>query len=145
MDYQQHYYISDTNMVLPLTTISLNNIYNIAINILEIIIITSLFIFIEAVKEIFKIDWNSKFTTENIVFIIAIYSFITLIILDDQRNKINEQKNKIESLEKYINYLKKVDRTRDEDQINIIQKINKKMVLIDKKIKKMEKDIKIFE
>ena len=145
MDYQQHYYISDTNMVLPLTTISLNNIYNIAINILEIIIRTSLFILREAVKEIFKIDWNSKFTTENIVFIIAIYSFITLIILDDQRNKINEQKNKIESLEKYINYLKKVDRTRDEDQINIIQKINKKMVLIDKKIKKMEKDIKIFE
>ena len=159
-------YISPTNMIMPLTIISANNIYNILIKafdiavsilahiqfVLEIIIRTSLFILSEASKEILKINWNSHFTIQNIVFIIGVYTLFMLIIVDDQRKKMNHQQIQIEDLEKYVNYLKKVDVKTNDYQNNLIEKINKnydeinkKMTLIDKKFKKIEKDIKIYE
>ena len=157
--YSSPIYISSTNMITPITMISINTIYNnlikafdIAMNILQIIIKTSLFILSEASKEILKIDWDSHFTIQNIVFIIGVYNLIMLIVIDNQRKKMNDQKIQIESLEKYVNYLKKVDKMRDDDQNRLVQtftqnydEVNKKMTLIDKKIKKIEKDIKIYE
>jgi hypothetical protein len=152
-------YISSTNTLTPLITISINNIYNnldkafnIAINILQIIIKTCIFILREALKEIFKIDWNSYFTLENMICVIGVYNLFMLIVIDNQRKKLNHQKFQIESLEKHVAYLKKIDRMRDDDQNNLIDKfnqnyeeINKSIIVIDKKIKKIKKDIKIYE
>jgi hypothetical protein len=157
--YSAPIYISPTNMVMPLTIISANNIYNIlnkvfniAMYVLEIFIKTSLFILSEASKEIFKIDWNSYFTLENMICVIGIFNLFMLIVIDNQKRKMDHQKIQIESLEKYVNYLKKVDVIRNDDQHNLIEKINKnydevnkKIILIDKKFKKIEKDIKIYE
>jgi flagellar motility protein MotE (MotC chaperone) len=75
-----------------------------------------------------------------------------LIVLDEQRKKIAEQKELIKTLEKNVNYLKKTERMRENFNELWIQEIklyhqetSNKIVLIDKKMKKLEKNLKQYE
>lgn len=145
-------YISATNMVTPITTIDFEtlhtnfiNFINISIYVLNIALQTTLFILSEAYKEIIKFNFKSY---ENIIYIISICNLLMLILVDNQRKRIDQQKKQMESLEEHIEFIRLTEKYRDHDEQILIEKIHensKKIVLIDKKIKKIENDIKIYE
>ena len=148
--YIDQVYITSTNMITPLTTITFDGLYqsvisffNVAINILQISIQTATFIFVEAFKNL---------TVEKILYIIGLYNLFMLVFLDNQTRKITKQKEQIESLDKKIIYLKKTDRMREDLEEVWIQDIkayheetSKKMTAMEKKIKKFEKNLKQYE
>jgi hypothetical protein len=139
-------YISSTNMIMPLTTIKLDNLMVIFYNILQIIINTTCFIVKEGVKIVF-----TNLTLEKIVYIIILYNLLIFMVIDSQRKKMNQQKKELEYLEEAINYYNRnIEEMRNKDQDNIIlyELINEnstKMKLMDRKLKKIERDIKIYE
>ena len=139
-------YISSTNMIMPLTTIKLDNLMVIFYNILQIIINTTCFIVKEGVKIVF-----TNLTLEKIVYIIILYNLLIFMVIDSQRKKMNQQKKELEYLEEAINYYNRnIEDMRNKDQDNIIlyELINEnstKMKLMDRKLKKIERDIKIYE
>ena len=143
-------YISTTNMITPLATISYDamiSFFNTVVDILQIGIQTISFIVKEGIISCLK-----NLTLEIIVYIIGVYNLFMVLVIDNQQRKFIEQKNKIESLEKHMDYLKKTERMREDmDEIWIKdlrtfhQETNKKVSVIEKKIKKMEKDMKIYE
>ena len=150
------FYISRLNMVIPLTKINLfyADIYNYAAaqfaavtKFATVLALTTIFI----AKELLKLAFV-KANTEIVLYIMCIFSVFMFLVLNNQSNKLNEQTQQIESLESRINYLKKMERMREEmDQawIKDIQLYKKettnKMAIMDRKIKKFEKDIKMYE
>jgi hypothetical protein len=153
-------YITSTNMVTPLIPNHLmtnpfifkfNSLYtntlmlfDMIMNIIRICIQTAVFI----IKEIF-VEAFSKMTVVKMVYIIGIYNLFMLAVLDNQQRKIAKQEEKIESLEKELRHLKKADKVRDEfeqlwihDIKSYNQETTKKMISIEKKIKKIEKEFK---
>lgn len=154
-------FISATNMVTPITTITFDSLYtnalvfgNIVVNILQIFIETAGFIMKEGFTEAFA-NASALWTNlnfEKIVYIIGVYNLFMLLVLDNQRRKITEQNEHIESLEKQVDYLKKMERMREDldelwiqDVKSYHQETSKKMTAMEKKIKKMEKEMKIYE
>jgi hypothetical protein len=145
-------YISTTNMVTPIATIKLETLYtnfinfmNISIYVLHIVSQTTLFIISEAYKEIIQFNFKSY---ENMIYIIGICNLFMLFLLDDQRKRMDQQKKQLIYLEEYIDFIRLSEKDRDHDEQFLIEKLNentKKMTLLDKKIKKIEKDIKIYE
>lgn len=147
-------FISAANMVTPLATISFDKLYasafvfgNFVVNIIQIGIQTAGFI----MKECFTEMWTN-FNLEKIVYIIGVYNLFMLLVIDNQRRKISEQNEHIESLEKQVNYLKKTERMREDldelwmqDVKTYHQETSKKMTNMEKKIKKFEKDLKQYE
>ncbi len=90
--------------------------------------------------------------TEIVLYIMCAFSVFMFLLLNDQQNKIDLQTEQIESLEARINYLKKMERMHEEVDESWIQDIKlyqkettKKMAIMDRKIKKFEKDLKIYE
>ena len=73
------------------------------------------------------------------------YNVLIITAIDNQRRKIAEQKEQIESLEKNILYLKKTERMREDLEESWIQETTKKMRFMENKIKKMDKEIKQYE
>jgi len=144
-------YISTTNMVIPINTVKFETLYtnfinfiNISIYVLHIASQTTLFILSEAYKEIIKFDLKSY---ENMIYIIGICNLFMLVLLDDQRKRLEQQKKQMEAFKEYIDFLKfsKNERFCDEVLLEKINETSKKMTSLDKKIKKIEKDIKIYE
>lgn len=143
-------YISSANMVTPLATITFDSLYENALilaNIVKIGIETFAFIMKEGIVEVF-----ANLTLEKIVYIIVVYNLFMLMALDNQRKKIAEQKELIDSLEKNVSYLKKTERMREDLEQMWVQDVReyhadttKKFALVDKKMKKLEKDLKQYE
>jgi hypothetical protein len=160
-------YITATNMVVRLATISFNGIYqaailfsNVAINILLIAIKTMGFIMKVGINEITTNTRSMNLSlTEKMIIIICLYNLFLLAAWWCQNKVLNEQNIKLESLEKQVSCLKKIERMcEDFDELwmkdfkSFHEETNKKMALmdkkirkIDKKIKKMDKDMKIYE
>ena len=144
------FYISAANTVSPLATITVETLYKNALilaNIIRVSIETFTFIMKEGIVEVF-----ANMTPEKIVYIIVVYNLFMLMALDNQRKNIAEQKELIESLEKNVIYLKKTERMREDlDEMWIqdvkayYQETSKKMTVMEKKIKKFEKDLKQYE
>jgi hypothetical protein len=141
-------YITSTNSVTPLVNIGtlytkIQILFNIAVNIAQIGFQTTIFIMKEIFAEVF-----TKMTMVKMVYIIGIYHLFMLAVLDSHQRKITKQKEQIESLEKQVKHLKKADKVRDDfEQLWIYdiksynKETTKKMTNIEKKIKKMEKDL----
>ncbi len=141
-------YITPTNVVTPLLTI--DSLYkNVLVflytagNILQIVIQTTIFI----MKEIFT-EAFTKMTLVKMIYIIGIYNLFMLAVLDNHQRKIIKQKEQIEALEKNLKHLKKANKVRDDfEQLWIHdikshnQETTKKMINIEKKVKKLEKDL----
>lgn len=154
-------YISATNMVTPLATISFDKLYtsaivfaNFVLNIVQIVIQTASFMMKEGFYELYNNASSilTNLTIEKIVYILVIYNLLILTAIDKQRRKNREQNQQMESLEKQINYLKKTERMREEldelwlqDVRRYHQETNNKMTAMEKKIKKFEKDLKQYE
>ena len=147
-------YISSTNMVTPLVTIKFDTLYTntliffqsivsvsiMVVNIIQIGIQTAVFIMKEGFTEFF-----ANLTIEKIVYILVMYNVLIITAIVNQRIKIAEQKEQIESLEKNILYLKKTERMREDLEESWIQETTKKMRFMENKIKKMDKEIKQYE
>lgn len=153
LEYITPIYVSVTPtewLTTPLATISFDAIYqvfNIIIDILQIFIQTAGFIMKEGFAEV----WTNL-TLQKIVYIIGVYNLFMLLVLDNQRKKITEQKNQIENLEKNVDYLKKMERMREDmdelwiqDVRTYHQETSKKTTAMEKRIKKLEKDLKQYE
>lgn len=154
-------FISATNMVTPLENISFDKVYttaivfaNFVLNIVQIVIQTAGFMMKEGFSELYNNASSilTNLTIEKIVYILVIYNLLILTAIDKQRRKNREQNQQIESLEKQINYLKKTERMREEldelwlqDVRRYHQQTNNKMTAMEKKIKKFEKDLKLYE
>ncbi len=150
------FYISQLNMVIPLTKINIfyGDIYKYVaptitsvINFISILSHTTVFM----AKELFGLVFV-KANTEIVLYIMCIFTVFMFLVLNDQKNKLDDQTQQIKSLENRINYLKKMERMREEMDETLIkdiklyqQETNKKMVVMDRKIKKFEKDLKIYE
>ena len=152
-------YITSTNMVTPLipnhlipnTLITIKSFYtntlivmNMLFNIVGICIQTLFLIMKEIFLEVF-----TNMTVVKMVYIIGIYNLFMLAVLDNQQKKIAKQKEQIESLEKQVRHLKKADKVRDDfeqlwihDIKSYNQETNHKIISIEKKIKKIEKELK---
>jgi hypothetical protein len=152
-------YITSTNMVTPLIPnhlipnrlITIKSFYtntlivmNMLFNIVGICIQTLFLIMKEIFLEVF-----TNMTVVKMVYIIGIYNLFMLAVLDNQQKKIAKQKEQIESLEKQVRHLKKADKVRDEfeqlwihDIKSYNQETNHKIISIEKKIKKIEKEFK---
>ena len=147
-------YITSTNMVTPLIPNHLMTFKSFYINTLIVmnmlfnivgICIQTLFLIM---KEIF-LEVFTNMTVVKMVYIIGIYNLFMLAVLDNQQKKIAKQKEQIESLEKQVRHLKKADKVRDEfeqlwihDIKSYNQETNHKIISIEKKIKKIEKELK---
>ena len=150
------FYISNMNTIVPLTTINLyfmdackyaGLIISTLINFT--IILTQTFVFISS--EIFNMFFEEA-DTQLVLIIIGAYSVFMFLILEEHRIQLKEQSQKIESFENQINYLKKLERMRENEEQMIIQEfkqhsqdINKKISAMEKKMKKFEKDLKLYE
>jgi hypothetical protein len=150
------FYISQLNTVIPLTKINLfyADIYNyvaeqfiVVKKFMTILTYTSVFI----TKELLKLAFV-KANTEILLYIMCIFSVFMFLVLNNQSNKLIEQTQQIESLESRINYLKKMERMREETDQAWIKDIKlykketiNKMAIMDRKIKKFERDLKIYE
>jgi hypothetical protein len=149
-------YITTTNSITPAinpinTLITIKSFYtntlivmNMLFNIVGICIQTLFLIMKEIFLEVF-----TNMTVVKMVYIIGIYNLFMLAVLDNQQKKIAKQKEQIESLEKQVRHLKKADKVRDEfeqlwihDIKSYNQEINHKITSIEKKIKKIEKELK---
>ena len=150
------FYISNMNTIVPLTTINLyfmdackyaGLIISTLINFT--IILTQTFVFISS--EIFNMFFEEA-DTQLVLIIIGAYSVFMFLILEEHRIQLKEQSQKIETFENQINYLKKLERMRENEEQMIIQEfkqhsqdINKKISEMEKKMKKFEKDLKLYE
>ena len=150
------FYISNMNTIVPLTTINLyfmdackyaGLIISTLINFT--IILTQTFVFISS--EIFNMFFEEA-DTQLVLIIIGAYSVFMFLILEEHRIQLKEQSQKIETFENQINYLKKLERMRENEEQMIIQEfkqhsqdINKKISAMEKKMKKFEKDLKLYE
>jgi hypothetical protein len=149
-------YITTTNSITPAinpinTLITIKSFYtntlivmNMLFNIVGICIQTLFLIMKEIFLEVF-----TNMTVVKMVYIIGIYNLFMLAVLDNQQKKIAKQKEQIESLEKQVRHLKKADKVRDEfeqlwihDIKSYNQETTKKMISMEKKIKKIEKELK---
>jgi hypothetical protein len=104
------FYISKLNMVIPLTKI--NFYFTNVVKFVSIMIHTVVLITNELLKLLI-----SEAKTETIVYIMCILGVFMFFVLND---KLSEQTRDIESLKNQLNYLKKMERMRDEiDEIRI--------------------------
>ena len=150
------FYISNMNTIVPLTTINLyfmdackyaGLIISTLINFTIILTQTFVFISSEIVNMFFE-----EADTQLVLIIIGAYSVFMFLILEEHRIQLKEQSQKIETFENQINYLKKLERMRENEEQMIIQEfkqhsqdINKKISAMEKKMKKFEKDLKLYE
>ena len=153
--YSQTIHISSNNSIMTLKNVSFDSIYknfvfitNSLYLITRVIATTGIFIIRHGFVEIFNNIKNFKFTTENILCIMAIYVTFITIVLDNQKRKLNQQSNEIDSLKKIICHLSITDKN-DElflcEMRSISLETNKKILSMDKKIKNIEKNIKKYD
>ena len=124
----------------------LNKIYEV----IKIFLYALRFIVQQLYTEIYKYFYNHPFTAEKILIIFTIYCGIFLLFaLNNISYKVKEQKEKINLLEKQIQILDLLKNDCKEvlsDEIEIFTKqTNIKYSTLDKKIKKIERDLKELE
>jgi len=104
------FYISNLNMVTPL--ININFYYTSVVKIVSIMIHTALLIS-NKLLNLLILEANA----ETVVYIMCIFGVFMFFVLND---KLSEQTRDIESLKSQLNYLKKMERMREEiDEIRI--------------------------
>jgi len=144
-------YISATNMVTPIVTINLYPYFEYVVNILEIFIETTVFILGELFTELFL-----NFSVDKIIYVIGLYNLFMMFIIDNDviRNVRDIEKNTrdIESIKKQLIYLKQVDRLRENDDNTLFQDIkdnyqytNNKFQTLDRKVRKIEKELRFYD
>lgn len=150
------FYISQMNEIISLTTINLHllNVIKYAGLIISTLInFTTMIaqIFITISSEIFNMFFT-KADPNLVIIIVGAYSVVMFLILEEHRIKSDDQKQQIENLENKLNYLNKIERMRENEEQMIItelkqysQDMNKKISIMEKKIKKFEKDFKLYE
>jgi hypothetical protein len=166
------FYFTATNMILPIMTISRETIYNFVVNIgikFEEIV-RNLFstmsvmvtVMTKAISQIYSqyisnidVDMNQ----ENLLTICAVICAIALIFYD--KNQMYNMyydpiANKVKELEQQILHLKKIERMRDNDWELLMQSQsqgfkqiqennNKKFISYEKQLKKMDKELKLYQ
>jgi hypothetical protein len=151
-------YTSATNIVSPISTIKLEDLYEAFltfINILQIGLETLWFIMKEGITEILANITNTT-NIKKFIYIICIYNLFMLFFIDNQRKKFIEQKKQMYQLEKQVDYLnsvaEKMDKDVEEEWIEEIEEIiknynketNKKINMIKRKIKKIEDELNCY-
>jgi hypothetical protein len=147
------FYISNMNNIIPLTKINIfysnyaSEFLTSSMQFISILTHTTTFVAQKLVSLAFL-----ELNTEIVLYIMCIFTIFMLLVLNDHKNSLNQQTRQIESLESRINYLKKMERMREElveswiQDIKLYQKqTNNKFAFMDRKIKKIEKDLKIYE
>ena len=149
-------YVSAANMITPIATIKLETLYEnavIFVNILQIGIETAAFIVKQGIVAAFDnastINVSSiwtNLTLDKIVYILIVYNLFMLMTIDNLNKRASEQKEKITSLEKNVIYLKKTEGMREDLEQMWIQDVRayhadttKKLISINNKMKKLEK------
>jgi len=144
-------YISATNIVTPVATITFDRFYtsalvlcNLVLTTLKIFTQTTGFMIKEGLTEFFAI-----LTIEKIVYILVIYNIFMMLVIDNERRNFAEQKEVVEALNKEVNYFKKSERIREDldelwlqDVKKYHKETNNKVATMEKKIKKLEKVLK---
>lgn len=116
------------------------------INFITIAVHTAVFVSTEVLNIL-----TSVMETELIIYIIGACSIFIFLILEDHKNILKEKTEQIKLLENEINFLKKTERMREnEDQIlykelrEYYQETNNKIFKMEKKIKKTEQILKLY-
>lgn len=154
-------YVRPTNMVMPLITISKTDIYNFVMNLVSQAtnIIRNLVFFVNSLiisvsKEIMKIYSLTELNHDSLFIAIALLCVAGYLFLDTYLFQ-SPLVNKITELENQINYMKKVERMRDNDWELLMKsqsqgfkqlqvEFNKKYKQYEKQIKKLEKEIDMY-
>lgn len=138
-------YVTATNMVLAVTTLTFNDLYqklssfiSTIINIIQISFYTCKFIVEQFSKEIYEYP----LTTQKIVGILGLFM---LLVLERNNNKIHEQKNTINSLQKQIHMLEIVSNDNIKTENTKYSMLEKKIKKIEAKVSRLEKDMKEFD
>ena len=148
------FYIDANNIIYAATTITNTEIneklYQIGTSVygvLKIFFHTFNFIIHQLFKEMYDYLNNNHITPEKIVFFIVIYGL--LFILNKIINKLGEQREMINSLQKQIQLLELVRNDTNEvwtyEIKNFMNQTNIKYSNLDKKTKKIEKELKTFD
>lgn len=149
-------YVAANNIIYAATTNTLTEIYpklqeitNTIYEVSKIIYRTFIFIAHELFKEIYEYFCNYPITNEKIVLVLIFYGLFLLFTLNKTNNKLSEHREKINSLKKQIQLLELLQNDNKEvwsDEIKIfMNQTNIKYATLDKKLKKIERDIKSYE
>lgn len=152
-------YITATNMIVPISTITLKSftettykLYSTSLRVLEIIFHTSSFIIHQAFNEIETYLLKHPLDIEKTMYTILLCSIFMAILLFNSIRQSYEQSERIGSLERKIHILEKetllrnnMDEVWSEDIKIFHNEINIKYSILDKKIKKIERELKQFE
>jgi hypothetical protein len=145
-------YVTTTNMVVPLVTVSLTSCYNnliefaqVALNFAAIVTSTLYFIVQQSVVEISSVMSNvDKVLLAFLLYNIAIFAYENYKL----NNEVRILKTEVAQLEKNISYLKKSERMREDWEQTWAEEIrhyytehNNKYKEMDKEVKKLKKEI----
>lgn len=142
-------YISTTNMVVPITNLTLNSIYDIVVEFatfawqtLAVFVHTFAFI----VKEAFIVINENLSSTEKIVLAVCVYNFIAQIISESSSaDKHLQLQEKFESTDKQLNYLRTSERMRENWEQMWAEEIRNMHNENDKKFKEIEKYMSVLD
>lgn len=146
------FYISPSNIVTPIATATINLLpyLEYTVNILIIFVKTTSFILGELFTEFFI-----NLSIDKIIYLIGLYNLIMLFIIDNDviTNARNIKKNtcEIESIKQQLIYLRNINRLRDNEDSALFQDIkdnynytNNKFQTLDRKLKKIEKELERY-
>lgn len=163
-------FITSTNLVTPVTTLSIKNMYRELVNIasflyrfLNIFVHTFTFIFIEIIKEIELFIYNilldvfklkpsslrvSNISIGKILFILTIYILpitILYILWFNQNRKINKHLHHISLLENELNYMKQLEKLREKKDVGFMSEVRSCFKGTEHKFAQLEKKLKSIE
>lgn len=146
------FYITATNTVVPVAYITLNYIYSYILEFVDyawqtFVISAHTFVFIE--NEAFRIIHTYLTFTEKILLVLCVCNFIAFFVSGiESLIEQNKNKDKIEAMEKQINYLKSSEKMREkyeqmwtEEIRSMINENNKTIKDTKKKISKCEEEL----
>lgn len=146
------FYITATNTVVPVAYITLNSIYSYILEFVDyawqtFVISAHTFVFIE--NEAFRIIHTYLTFTEKILLVLCVCNFIAFFVSGiESLIEQNKNKDKIEAMEKQINYLKSSEKMREtceqlqtEEFRNMINENNKKFKDIKKILSKYNEEL----
>jgi hypothetical protein len=160
-------YVSTTNIVYAISKLTFDEIYqrltvfgNSVFEMSQIMYHTSKFILQQLYKEMYVYLSNNALTTEKLVFLLAIYMLLLMVILFtsimrdfNQTNKeFQKQKETINSLKKQIKILEIARNDSNEVWTDELKNLHNRYAILDKKFKKIEpklsrlqKEMKAYE
>ena len=145
-------YVTTTNMVVPLVTVSLTSLYsnivefaNIAFNFVTIMASTLYFIVQQSVVEISSV-------MSNVDKVLLAFSLYNIAMFAYKNYKLNNEvrilKSEVEQLEKNISYFKKAERMREDWEQTWAEEVrhyytehNNKYKELNKEVKKIKKEM----